>query len=62
MFIRAETRRNYIGVRAGTLDDPDLGKPEMTIWIKSAPSWASIDAGIPCVEGQPSPPVVLPKA
>jgi hypothetical protein len=62
MFTQAETRRNYIGVRAGTFDGPDLGKPEMTIWTKSAPSWASIDAEILSVEGQPPPPVVPPKA
>jgi hypothetical protein len=26
-----------IGVRAGTLDDPEIGKPQMTIWTSSAP-------------------------
>jgi hypothetical protein len=36
MFTQADTRKHYIGVRAGTLDEPDLGKPEIT--TSSAPS------------------------
>src|SRR5262245_59028022 len=43
MFTQADTRKHYIGVRAGTLDEPDLGKPEITIWTSSAPSWACFD-------------------
>jgi hypothetical protein len=39
-------RRN-IGVRAGTLDDPVLGKPHITIWTSSTPSWACFDAPLP---------------
>ena len=37
----------YIGMRAGTLDEPDLGKPEITIWTSSAPSWACFDPDLP---------------
>jgi hypothetical protein len=37
----------YIGVRAGTLDEPDLGKPQSTIWTASAPSWACFDPDLP---------------
>jgi hypothetical protein len=36
-------------VRAGTLDDPEIGRPGMTIWISSAPSWAVFDPNIPTV-------------
>ena len=32
--------------RAGTLDDPEIGKPQMTIWTSSAPSWAVFDPNI----------------
>jgi hypothetical protein len=28
MFTQADTRKHYIGIRAGTLDEPDLGKPQ----------------------------------
>jgi len=55
LFTQADTRRHYIGVRAGTLDDPELGKPQITIWTSSAPSWASFDPGLPQEERQ-SPP------
>jgi len=43
-------------VRAGTLDDPELARPAMTIWTASAPSWACFDERIPKVERQPPPP------
>jgi hypothetical protein len=47
--------------RAGTLDDPNLAKPAITIWTKMAPSWACIDAKLPQEEGQPPPPVLPSK-
>jgi hypothetical protein len=39
MFTQADTRKHYIGIRAGTLDEPDLGKPQITSrscspWLK----------------------------
>jgi hypothetical protein len=43
-------------VRAGTLDDPELGKPQMAIWTSSAPSWAAFDPTIPQEPKQPPPP------
>ena len=45
-----------IGVRAGTLDDPEIGKPQVTIWTSSAPSWAAFDASIERDERQSPPP------
>jgi hypothetical protein len=46
----------YIGgVRAGTLDDPDLGNPQITIWTSSAPSWACFDPALPREEKQAPP-------
>ena len=62
MFTQSEARRHYIGVHAGSLDDPELGKPQMAIWTSSAPSWAAFEPGIPQAEGQPPPPVRPPKA
>jgi hypothetical protein len=55
MFSEAETRPHLIFVRAGTLDDPEVGKPASTIWTPEAPTWACIDASLPRVDGQPPP-------
>jgi len=46
MFTQAETRKHTIGVRA--LDEPDLGKPQITIWTSSAPNWACFDPNPIC--------------
>ena len=40
VFSGADTRPHLTFVRAGTLDDPEIAKPAMTIWTASAPSWA----------------------
>jgi hypothetical protein len=55
LFSEAETRPHLVFVRAGTLDDPELARPLVTIWTASAPSWACIDETIPRLEGQPPP-------
>ena len=55
MFTQADTRRHYIGVRAGTLDDLELGKPQITIWTSSAPSWACFDPNLSREERQAPP-------
>ena len=52
---RSEARPHLIVLRAGTLDDPEVAKPDMTIWTRSAPSWACIDERLPRVERQPAP-------
>jgi len=49
----SERRPHIIGVRAGTLDVPELAKPEITIWTSSAPSWATIDPALPQEPKQP---------
>lgn len=55
MFSEAEARPHLIFVRAGTLEDPEVVRPAMTIWTRSAPSWACIDESLPRLEGQPPP-------
>jgi hypothetical protein len=55
VFTQSEARKHYLGVRAGTLDDPELAKPQMTIWTASAPSWAAFEPDIPHEQGQPHP-------
>ena len=56
MFSEAEARPNIIGIRVGTLDDPEVAAPQVTIWTKEAPSWACISETLPQVEGQPPAP------
>jgi hypothetical protein len=56
VFGGSEARPDVIVVRAGTLDDPELARPELTIWVDSAPSWACIDGELPQHGGQPPPP------
>jgi hypothetical protein len=55
VFSEAEERPTFVFVRAGTLDDPDLSRPSVTIWTRSAPKWACFDPNLPQVEGQPPP-------
>jgi hypothetical protein len=58
VFTQSDARLRMIGVRAGTLDDPEIVKPQMTIWTSSAPSWAALDPNIPHDEKQSPPPQV----
>jgi hypothetical protein len=55
VFSEADRRPEAVIVRVGALDDPEIGKPVGTIWVKSAPSWACIDADLPQGEGQALP-------
>lgn len=55
----SEARPQYLAVRAGTLDDPEVVKPALTIWTGSAPSWAALHPDIPREEAQP--PLAPPK-
>jgi len=55
LFTGTAARPQLVFVRAGTLDDPELARPAMTIWTSSAPSWACFDERIPKVERQPPP-------
>ena len=60
LFSAAELRPHLIFARAGTLDDPEIAKPAMTIWTSAAPSWACIADELPRVERQPPPPASSP--
>lgn len=52
---KSEARPHLAILRAGTLDDPELANPSLTIWTDSAPSWACINAALPRMPRQ-SPP------
>ena len=60
LFSEAEVRPHLIFVRAGTLDDPELARPAMTIWAAQAPTWACIATDLPRVDKQPPPPGSTP--
>jgi hypothetical protein len=55
VFSASDARPTVVIVRAGTLDDPELGRPGGTIWTDSAPSWACIDSALPTTPRQPPP-------
>lgn len=55
VFTASETRPHLVFVRVGTLDDPEIAQPAMTIWTESAPSWACFDERLPKVARQPPP-------
>ena len=55
LFSKAESRPHLIFIRAGALDDPNLMKPQMTIWTDAAPDWSCIDPFLTQVPGQPPP-------
>jgi len=52
VFTQSEARTHVKGVRAGTLDDPEIGKPQLIVWISEAPSWAVFDPDLPREEAQ----------
>jgi hypothetical protein len=55
LFSEALSRPHLVVVRAGALDDSELGRPESFIWTASAPSWGLLDPALPNCEGQPAP-------
>ena len=54
--VQSDARLQYLGVRAGSMDDPSSVKPDMTIWVSEAPRFAGIDDTIPRYDAQPPPP------
>lgn len=55
MFSDAEPRPHLTFVRAGTLDDREIARPDATIWTSEAPTWACIAEDVPRVEAQAAP-------
>jgi hypothetical protein len=51
----AESRPHLIFFRVGTLDDPTIARPAITIWTSQAPEWACFDPTVPQIEQQPPP-------
>jgi len=55
LFSDAEPRPHLTYVRAGALEDPEVARPEVTIWTSQAPSWACIAEDMPSMERQAPP-------
>jgi hypothetical protein len=55
LFTAADVRPHLVGVRVGSLDDPNIVQPAVTIWTSSAPRWACLAESIPRVTHQPPP-------
>jgi hypothetical protein len=55
LFSAAEARPHLVIVRAGTLDDPEIARPAVTIFTAAAPSWACIDPALPSFPGSAPP-------
>ena len=56
LFSQSDRRPDLIVVRVGTLDDPDIGRPQGFIWTASAPGWGYIDPALQNHAGQPPAP------
>ena len=53
IFSKGDAFPQFLIVRAGALDDPDLLAPQGTIWTSAAPQWACFDPDLPQFEHQP---------
>ncbi|QIR35923.1 GFA family protein [Tolypothrix sp. PCC 7910] len=47
LFTRAPAKPQFVWLKAGSLDNPQLVKPVHQIWTDSAVSWAYIDPELP---------------
>jgi hypothetical protein len=47
LFASSSARGDFIGIRAGSLDDPSWFKPQAEVWTASAQSWDHLRADVP---------------
>ena len=47
LFASSSAREQFIGVRAGSLDDPSAFAPQAEVWVASAQSWDHLDPDLP---------------
>ncbi len=46
LFILAELVPDMQGLWAGSLDDPNIFKPQVNVWTRSAPAWSCYDSSL----------------
>lgn len=56
LFSESSRRPDFVVVRAGAMDDPEIGRPAGMIWTASAPPWGFVDTSLPCFAQQAPPP------
>ena len=47
LFASSSARRDFLGIRAGSLDDPSWFKPQAEVWAASAQPWDQLGAVVP---------------
>jgi hypothetical protein len=47
LFASSSAREDFIGIRAGSLDDPSWFKPQAEVWTASAQPWDHLGADVP---------------
>lgn len=50
LFGEKSSAPQMMAIMAGTLDEPDIFKPEGISWTEAAPSWVKLDPGLPHFE------------
>jgi hypothetical protein len=53
LYSRNAAMPGMLFVRASSLDDPEVFKPQMVVYAKRAPSWDAIGGGLPMFAGMP---------
>lgn len=52
LFSSAGELLDFVAIRAGSLDNPNLAAPEIVIWTESAPNWACFNQSLPSAPNQ----------
>ena len=50
LFARSSARADFVGIRAGSLDDPSAFAPTADVWVASAQPWDAMDPALPKFE------------
>lgn len=53
LFILADLVPDLQGLWAGSLDDPDIFRPQINVWTRSAPAWSRFDRSLECLDTAP---------
>ena len=54
LFILADLVPDLQGLWAGSLDDPDIFKPQINVWTRSAPAWSRLDPDMKRIDVAPN--------
>lgn len=55
LFANSSATPQYRAIRIGTLHDPSSIRPEVNIWVSSAPAWACLDVTMKSEARHPAP-------